>query len=206
MPALDVLRADARVDVALAHPHHQLAARDLLEPETEEEVGQEQDLLIGRDRLDHAARVAGGAAVVALGLHLGARVDVRDDDGPRVPRLPGAQLVGRDRGGERAAGLGVGDQDGLLGREDRGCLGHEVHAAERDRRGLVRGGLARESERVAHVVGDVLHLGDLVVVREDHRVARTRELADLLLQRGDARGLGRGRHVTSRETWSERAP
>ena len=39
------------------------------------------------------------------------------------------------------------------------------------------------------------------------RVAR--ELADLLLQRGDARRAGvmvDGRHVTSRETWSERAP
>ena len=47
------------------------------------------------------------------------------------------------------------------------------------------GGLAREAERVAHEIGDVLHLGPLVVVREDHRVAPLGQLADLLLQRGD---------------------
>ena len=35
----------------------------------------------------------------------------------------------------------------------------------------VGGRLAREPERVAHEVGDVLDLGHLVVVGEDHRVA-----------------------------------
>ena len=42
-----------------------------------------------------------------------------------------------------------------------------------------RGGLARELERVAGEVGDVLNLGHLVVVREDHRVALGRERAHL---------------------------
>ena len=65
-------------------PDVQLAPRDLLEPETEEHVGQEQDLAVGRDRLDDGLRVAGRAAVVRLGLHLGRRVDVRDDDRARV--------------------------------------------------------------------------------------------------------------------------
>ena len=41
------------------------------------------------------------------------------------------------------------------------------------------GGLLRERERVADEVRDVLDLGQLVVVGEDHRVARARELADL---------------------------
>ena len=44
LPALDVLRPDAGVDVALAEPDPELAARHLLEPEAEEHVGQEQDL------------------------------------------------------------------------------------------------------------------------------------------------------------------
>ena len=48
-----------------------------------------------------------------------------------------------------------------------------------------RGRLAREAERVADVVGDVLDLGHLVVVREDDRVALARERAHLGLQRGD---------------------
>ena len=44
LPALDVARADAGVDVALAHPDPELAARDLLEPEPEVHVREEQDL------------------------------------------------------------------------------------------------------------------------------------------------------------------
>ena len=133
----------------------------------------------GRKRISRSAgiasitalRVAGGAAVVALGLHLGGRVHVRDDDRAGVLRLPLAQLLGRDRRGQRAAGAQIGDQHRLLGREDLRRLGHEVDAAEDDRLGVGRGRLAREAERVADVVGHVLHLGHLVVVGEDHRVA-----------------------------------
>ena len=42
--------------------------------------------------------------------------------------------------------------------------------------------LPREPERVAHHVRDVLHLGTLVVVREDHGVAFARRPPDLLVQ------------------------
>ena len=49
LPARDVLRADPRVHVALAHPDAQLATRDLLEPEPEEHVGAEQDLRVLRE-------------------------------------------------------------------------------------------------------------------------------------------------------------
>ena len=48
--------------------------------------------------------------------------------------LPVAQLLGGDRVGQRAAGVEVGDQHGLVRAQDRGGLGHEVHAAERDHR------------------------------------------------------------------------
>ena len=58
--------------------------------------------------------------------------DVGDDDGAGVLGLPGAQLVGGDRVGQRAAGGGVGDQDRLLRRQDLGGLGHEVDAGEDD--------------------------------------------------------------------------
>ena len=43
--------------------------------------------------------------------------------------------------------------------------------------------LARQAERVADVVGDVLHLGHLVVVGQDDRVASRGERADLGGQR-----------------------
>ena len=85
-------------------------------------------------------------------------------------------------------GVEVGDQHGLLGAQDRGRLGHEVHAAEAITSAVAGGGLAGEPERVADVVGDVLDLGHLVVVREDHRVALGGERAHLCGQRRDLRG------------------
>ena len=203
LPALDVRGTDAGVNVAFAEPDLQLAPGDALEPEAEVHVGQEQDLAIGRDRLDHRPRVAGGAAEVAFGLHLGTRVHVGDDDRARVLRLPRAQLGRVDRGRKRAAGAQIGDQHRLLGAEDRRGLGHEVHAAEEDRRRVRRGRLPREPQRVADEVGHVLHLGELVVVREDDRVTLAGERAHLLGQRRDVENG----HATSRssDTASERA-
>ena len=145
----------------------------------------------GRKRISRSAGIAsitaralpGRAAVVALGLHLGGRVHVRDDDGARdAPPSSSRSCAGVDRRGERAAGVQIGDQHGLLRAEDRRRLGHEVDAAEEDRRGVRRGRLPREPERVADVVGDVLHLGQLVVVGEDDRVALAGELAHLLVR------------------------
>ncbi len=208
----DVAGADAGVDVALAVPDVEagaplgivVQAGLALDEGAQPHVRPEEDLrlrpVLGPDVLDHLDRVGGGAAVVGLGLHLGRGVDVHDHQRPGVLGLPGAQLVGVDRVGKRATGVEVGDQDGLLGREDRGRLGHEVDAAEGDRVGLGRGRLAREAERVAHVVGDVLDLGQLVVVGEDHRVALGRERSHLIAQGTDLlrrevrrhRGLDRG--------------
>ena len=90
----------------------------------------------------------------------------------------------------------------MSGDEDLGRLGHEVDAAEHDRLGLGGGRLAREAERVADVVGDVLHLGHLVVVGEDHGAALAGERAHLVLHAGCG---GNGHGETSRETSSERA-
>ena len=173
--ARDVGGTDAGVDVALAIPHVERSPDHLLDVGAEEHVGPEEDLGVGavlaQDVLDDLDRVRRGHAVVGQRLDLGRRVDVHDGDRAGVLGLPGAQLLGGDRVGQRAAGVEVGNQDGLLGREDRGRLGHEVHAAEGDRRGVGRGALVREAERIADVVGDVLHLGELVVVGEDDRVA-----------------------------------
>jgi hypothetical protein len=87
--------------VALTHPDvHVVAAGQALHVRAEELVRQEQDRPVGRDGGDDRDRVGRRTADVGLGLDLGARVDVRDDDSARVLGLPGAQLVSRD---------GVGD-------------------------------------------------------------------------------------------------
>ena len=146
----------------------------------EELVGAEQHLGVLGDRRDDVDGVRRRAADVGLGLHRRGRVDVADDDGAGVLGLPRPQLLGGDRLGQAAPGAFVGDQHRLVVAEDLGRLGHEVDAAEHDRRRL---GLRRDpgqAERVADVVGDVLDLGELVVVGEDHGIALPGELADLL--------------------------
>jgi hypothetical protein len=177
------------VHVALAVPDAHRAPRALLDERAEEHVGAEQDLgvlaVLAVDVLDHRHRIGGGHAVVRLGLDLGRRVDVHHDDRAGMLGLPGAQLGRGDAVGERAARVGVGQQDGLLRAQDRGRLGHEVHAAEGDRLGVGGRGPLREAERVADVVGHLLDLGQLVVVGEDDRAALGGERAHLVLQRGD---------------------
>ena len=63
----------------------------------EEHVGEKENLLVGGNRVHDFDRIARRAAVVALGLHLGRRVDVRHDHGAGMLGLPRAQLLGVDR-------------------------------------------------------------------------------------------------------------
>ena len=133
--------------------------------------GQNSTSRVGGDRGDDLDGVRRRAADVGLGLHRGGRVDVADDDGAGVLGLPRPQLVGGDRLGEAAAGPLVGDQHRLVVAQDLRRLGHEVDAAEHDRRRLGLGRDPGQPERVADVVGDVLDLRQLVVVGQDHGVA-----------------------------------
>ena len=185
----EVRGPDPRVDVALAVPYVHALAEDLLDVRPEPHVGSEQDLGVGTvgvvDVTHHVDRVGGGAAVVAERLHGGGGVHVHHHDTPRIAIPPGRQLLVVDRLRQRAAGVEVGDQDGLGRAQHRRRLGHEVHAAEDDR--LAVGGRrpAREPERVADVVGHVLDLGELVVVGEDHGPPLGGEGPNLLLQLTD---------------------
>ena len=102
-----------------------------------------------------------------------------------------AELVGRAAVGERAAGLQIGDHDRALGVQDLRRLGHEVDAAEGDHVALdlLRG--LRELERIADEVREILDLGFLVVVGEDHRVALALHARDRGLEiDGDLVGSG----------------
>src|SRR5207244_6566366 len=73
---------------------------------------------------------------------------------------------------------------------------------EDNRLRLRRGSLARQPQRVADEVRDVLHLRHLVVVGEDDGAALARQCLHLLVHESDLRC----RHRTSMETSSERAP
>ena len=198
----DVIGPDSRMDVAFAVPDVNRAPDRLLDVGAEEHVRAEQDLdvvaVLAEDVIDDRDRVRRRAAVVGLGLDLGGRVDVHDDDRAGVARLPLAQLGRRDRIGQRAAGIQIRDQDALVGAQDGSGLGHEVHAAEDDRLGVGRGRALGEPQRVADIVGHVLDLGQLVVVGEDHRALLYGQCSHLLLEGGDVlehqRRAGRAQH------------
>ena len=63
-----------------------------------------------------------------------------------------------------------------------------MHSGEDDGLGLGACGLAGETQRVADVIGDVLHLGPLIVVREHDRVPLAGQFADLRLHGRDLAG------------------
>jgi hypothetical protein len=117
------------------------------------------------------------AVAAAEGLEVGGGVDVghRGDGLIRVQHLgqllPGPFHVGQvGHVGHGATGGEVGQDGDLFGAgEDVRHLGHEMDAAEDDVLGLGPGGLARQLEGIAGVVGMPEHLFTLVVVAKDHQ-------------------------------------
>ena len=116
------------------------------------------------------------------------------------------EFAQRDHVGHRTAGVRVGHQDGPVGVDEFGGLGHEADAAQNDHVGLDLGGLACHGERIADDVGYILDLRYLVIVREDHRAALPAQTVDLLDQFGPAGPLKRyhfraplGPHDVARE-------
>ena len=161
----------------------------LLDVGAQEHVRSEQDLdvvaVLGVDVLDDLHGVGRRAAVVGQRLDLGGRIDVHHHDRPGVLGLPTMQLRSGDRIGQRAAGVEIRDQHALLGAQDRGRLGHEVHAAEHDGLGPGLRRLLGEAQRVADVVGHVLDLGQLIVVGEDDGAPLGGQRAHLVLESRD---------------------
>src|SRR5207247_3778540 len=104
---------------------------------------------------------------------------------PGVTLAQETHVVRRDRGGQGATRLEIGNQDGLVGAEELGGFGHEVDAGQDDHFGVGPGGGSGERERVAGEVGDAVeYLRRLVVVRQYDR-------APLGLERVDRGDVGR---------------
>ena len=168
----DILRRDACVHMALAHPDVDvLAARLAFHMRAEELVREEQDLGVFGDAAHDIGSVGRGAADVALGLHRSRGIDVGNDDRAGVFGLPRTEFFWRDGVCQRAAGSQVGEQYPLLRAQDLCRLGHEMHTAEDDLWSIGLRRDARQIQRVAHVVADVLDLRNHVVVGQDHGVA-----------------------------------
>ena len=151
--------------------------------------------LVAGEALHDLHGVGAGAAYVRFRLDGRRRVHVGHHHGVGVLSLELAQARHRDHVRHGAARALVRHEHRLLRREDDGRLGHEVHAAEQDDLVLVALGDAGQLQRVAGVVGGVLHLGALVVVGQDHGVALGGEPAQLTLQVREVGSVRHGVHL-----------
>ena len=68
----------------------------------------------------------------------------------------------------------------LLGEEDLGCFGHEGNPAKDDHLGIRASGLDAQTQGIAHIIGDILDLGQLIVMRQDDGAALSLETINLL--------------------------
>ena len=129
-------------------------------------VGHKQQVSIGGGGFDDLDRVAAGANHIAERLDLGAAIDIHDRVEIRIGLLQLTQCSSRAAFFERTAGVPVRENHQFVGIEYLRRFGHEVDAAEHDDLGVGRDGLLRQTERVAHEVGQILNLRNLIVVRQ----------------------------------------
>src|SRR5439155_26586234 len=143
--AAQVLGGEALVHLAVPLPQDDLDPRLPGDVAAQELVRQEDDAPAA-ERLDDLDRVGRSAADVRLGLHGRGRVDVADHRNPGVTLAQEAHVVRRDRGGQGATRLEIGNQDGLFGAEELGGFGYEVDARQDDHFGVGPGGGSGERE------------------------------------------------------------
>jgi hypothetical protein len=142
-------------------------------------VGNENHF-IGIEGVDHLDGVGAGAADVAFGLDRRRGVDVGHHRPPGEPGLHLAQALDGDHVGHRAAGVGTGQKDDLLRRQNRRAFGHEMNAAENDHLALGARRFQRQGQGIAGNVGHGLNLVALVVVRQQQGIAFLGQPANFL--------------------------
>ena len=183
--AFDALAGELDVHVAIALPERHGAPGLFHDPRAEIFVGDKKNVPVGGDIFDDLHRVAARADDVRERFHSRRAVDVGHDVVVfvRVFLEIGGELFRRTGVAERATGIQVGNDHGFAGIHNFGGLAHEMDAAEGDDIGLGFRGAVSQAERIAHMVSQLLDLGDLVVVREDDGVAFFFETLDFVGQK-----------------------
>src|SRR5262249_55217395 len=132
------------VDDASAVPEDHFSSRDFLQILAEMAIRYEEDLEFGRHSANDGLSIAGSDDPIREGFDSCSAVDVGNGlEAPAINAkhfLIASELLGRATFGETASGLQIGQQNALIGIQDLCRLGHEMHAAENDRRrGNLRG-------------------------------------------------------------------
>ena len=175
------------VDDAGAVPQQHVGAGLLLDVAAQMPVGCPQDLLPQRSQVahdGHGARAGHHPVGACLDGRTAVGVDHHGAVGVRVAER--GERVGRAAQVERAGGLQIGHQHALGRRQDLGRLTHETNAGDDQRAGRMvaaeTGHLERVGDAATGLERQVLQVAIDVVVGDEHRVARSKFLGDVLLQ------------------------
>jgi len=182
------LLAEGFMHQTTAWPEGEVAAALACHPAAQVLIRRKQNRPVGGQLLHQRHRIAARADQIALRLHRRRTIDVAHHDVFGVGGAEGGEGVGGARIGQAAAGVEIGQENRFARVEDFCGLRHEMDAAEHDHLGLGAGGAARELQRVADEVGDVLDRILLVVVGQDHGVAARCQLPDRVRQIGASWG------------------
>ncbi|OHT19235.1 hypothetical protein BHE75_01218 [Sphingomonas haloaromaticamans] len=174
--------AERLVDDAGARPQQHVAPGLAVEIGAQILVGREDDLLVHRQLRQDLFRRGAGDDDVRMRLHRRRAVDVGDGDMIGVRRAEPGELFRRAAILQRAAGIHVRQDHRLFRAQYLGDLGHEAHAAEGDHIGAGVRRLAAQVQAVAHEIGQVLNIGRLVIMGQDHGVALLAQPFDLRAQ------------------------
>ena len=196
----DALTGEFDVDVAVALPERHGTSGLFGDPRAKVFVRDKEDVAVGGDTFDNFHRVAARADDIGERFDPGRAIDVSDD----VIVLRGmlfevsGKFVGRAGIAERATGLKVGNDHRLAGVDDFRRLAHEMNPAESDDVGRGLGRPVGQPERIAHVVGQFLNFGHLIVVGENDRVALAFQAFDFVGQKHGATMTARVRRGNQR--------
>ena len=91
------------------------------------------------------------------------------------------KFSGRTTLGQRTGGIGIGNEDFLLGAEYLAGFAHEVDAAHHNDVGTGLGGLLSQSQRVAYKVGYILNGTVNIVVGQNDGILFFGQTLDALL-------------------------
>ena len=170
------------VHMATAIPKQHAAARHRVDVVAQVIVGAKDDLGVGGEAVDDLLGVARGHHTIGERLHGSRGVDIAHHLIAGMLGLESLQVGGLATVGQRAARGEVGAEHRLVGREQLTRLGHEMHATHHHHLGVGLGSLARQSQRIAHKVGNVLYVAGGVVVGQDDGILLLAQFSNLLLQ------------------------
>ena len=92
------------------------------------------------------------------------------------------ELVRRARIFKTASRIQIRQNHDFFRAEDLGRIRHELHTAKRDDIGIGGRRLARQFQRIAHEIGQILNFRLLVVMRQNDRVAFLAQAVNLRAQ------------------------